>query len=232
MYYAPILYEDLKNNFGPEYIGQELRYSQICRRLNKFLTKTGSKVKTYKDPTLEQSKNSKYQPFTFSGYYEGDKEEFPITIFIHMEPNRNYFKFTKNNYSNFIFVLSQTIQHELIHFSQDCFRDEDYEYSEQEKTLKVKHSNRLGKQRIQQIKYLSDWSEIEAYAHDIAMEINFYYPDQNHYHILKNMEKYPKLVTYRYFTSVFKGTEWFDLKKTLISKILRWIDYAPVPYFL
>jgi len=219
-----MLYKELEQNFGPEMIGQVLTYRQLSRRLNKIFRKDGIKVRIYKDDGYGVGKKSKAQPFSFSGYYEPDKEETPITIFIHLPAKKDKFKFTKINYPAFIFVFSQTIQHEMIHHSQYSFRNED-----NEKMVKVYHSNRLSKKRKEQINYLREWCEIEAYAHDIAMEMNYYYgynkPEQN----LKNIDELSKLITYRYYKEVFRGTGWHKVKKSLLKKIWRWIPVAHVP---
>lgn len=226
MYYSNMLYKELNENFGTELIGQELTYRQISRRLNKIFKKDGIRVKIHKDSGYSANKKSKAQPYSFSGYYEPEKDELPITIFIHFSPNKDKFKFTKKNYPGFIFVFSQTVQHEMIHHSQFVFREEDAE-----KMVNVFHSDRLSKQRKNQINYLREWCEIEAYAHDIAMEINYYYQSDPPEKVFKNIDNLDKLITYRYYKQVFKGTGWSKVKKTLLRKVWRWIPVAHVPKF-
>lgn len=205
--------------------GREVPYTEITKRLNKILRPMGAKIKTHRDITLKTSKRSTQQPFMFSGYFDTEKEKDAIVLTLHRAPNKTTHKFTKKNYDCFIFVFSQILQHEKIHESQFFFRPE-----QAEKKIKVYHSDKISKKRKEQIEYLREWCEVEAYAHDIAMEINTYYKDKNPEYVLRHIDKHNRyLNSYKVYTKAFKGTDWDRLRKSLLRKIWRWLPSAHGP---
>ena len=121
-------------------------------------------------------------------------------------------------------MLSQILQHEKIHESQFYFRPD-----QAERKVRVYHSDKISKKRLAQIEYLREWCEIEAYAHDIAMEINQYYSYLNPSTVMKHIDKHTKLYSYMFYKKAFKGTDWSRLKKSLLRKIWRWIPSAQGP---
>ena len=224
MYYSKTMYKNLQENFGPDIIGKKLGYKQISRKLNKIFKKDGIKIRTYQDRSMTGD-DAEY--FYFSGYFDPDEKIHPINIFIHLEPKKRYFHFTEKNYSIFIFGLSQTIQHELIHLSQHSFKPSDSEL-----LVDVRYTKTLSKSRKVKIDYLREWDEIEAYAHDIAMELNYYYKDYDSKLLLKKIDELPDVSTYRYYKEAFRGTKWGRVRKVLLKKVWRWMPHAEVPNFI
>jgi len=221
MYLASKLHKEINTHFSPdEIIGSELTYAQISRRMNKILRPLGAKGKVVRDDNLKSKSNSR-QYYSFSGYYDTEATGIPIVINVHFASNRKTFSFTRARYNGFMFMLSQIIQHEFIHKSQYEFRPE-----HSERLVKVYHSDKLSKKRLKQIEYLSSWCEIEAYAHDIAMEINQYYPTSYPSTIWKHIDGHRKLYSYKFYKDAFKGTDWDRLKKSLMRKIWRWLPSA------
>lgn len=121
-------------------------------------------------------------------------------------------------------MLSQIVQHEFIHESQFSFRPD-----QAERKVKVFHSDKISKKRLSEIEYLREWCEIEAYAHDIAMEINYYYSHLRPSTVIKHIDTHNKLYSYMFYKRAFKGTDWTRLKKSLLRKIWRWIPSAQGP---
>lgn len=225
MYLASKLHKELKHHFPSEKIvGQELSYGVISRKLNKILIPLGAKLVVKRDTKLRIEKGSKLQYYSFSGYFDTDKDENAIRIFVHFASNRRTFRFTKRNYAEFIFMFSQVTQHEFLHEIQYAFRPE-----HSERSIKVHHSDRLSKPQLKQIEYLSTWCEIEAHAHDIAMEIKQYYPNDNPNTIIRYIDKQRKLDSYKLYKDTFKGTDWNRLKKSLLRKVWRWLPSAQCP---
>ena len=225
MYLANKLHKELKNHFSDDIIGQEVPYGIISRKLNKILGPMGAKISIKRDKELRVNKGCKQQFYSFSGYYDTDTED--IRLFIHFPSNRKTFKFTKTNYKGMVFMFSQIVQHEFIHQSQYAFRPE-----QSDRLVKVHHSDRLSKPRLKQIEYLSSWCEIEAYAHDIAMEIKQYYSHVKPELVIRHIDSQKKLYSYRVYKDAFKGTDWDRLKKSLLRKIWRWIPSAQIPSVL
>lgn len=225
MYLASKIHKELKVHFSAdEIIGKELPYGVIGRKLNKIVVPLGARLSIKRDKELQLKKDCKYQLYSFSGYYDTLKEENAVRLFAHFPSNRKTFKFTKKNYPGFIFMFSQVLQHEFIHESQYAFRPE-----QSDRLVKVHHSDRLSKQRLKQIEYLSTWCEIEAYAHDIAMEIKQYYPNTNPETIIRHIDSQKKLYSYKPYKDAFRGTDWIRLKKSLLRKIWKWIPSAQIP---
>ena len=222
MYLASKIHKELNKYFpADDIIGTEIPYGEITKRLNKILRPMGAKIRVKRDKEMKVKRGSVKQPYNFSGYYDTERRKNAIVLNVHFTPSRNTFKFTRPNYNGFVFMLSQVIQHEFIHQSQFAFRPE-----QAERKVKVYHSDKISKQRLNQIEYLREWCEIEAYAHDIAMEINQYYGNTNPSTVIKHIDKHKKLYSYMLYKRAFKGTDWTRLKKSLLRKIWRWIPCA------
>ena len=225
MYLASKIHKELKAHFpADDIIGSEIPYGQISRKLNKILRPLGAKIRVKRDKEMRVKRGSVKQPYTFSGYYDTGKKKNAIVLNMHFSPSRNTFKFTRQNYNGFVFMLSQILQHEKIHESQFYFRPD-----QAERKVRVYHSDKISKKRLAQIEYLREWCEIEAYAHDIAMEINQYYSSLNPSTVIKHIDKHKKLYSYMFYQKAFKGTDWSRLKKSLLRKIWRWIPSAQGP---
>lgn len=225
MYLASKLHKEIEKHFPPkEVIGQEFTYGQISRRLNKILRPLKARGKIVRDVNLKNKSNTSRQYYSFSGYYDTEKKNNAIMIRVHFASNKKTFTFTKSRYNGFMFMLSQIIQHEFIHESQFAFRPE-----QAARKVKVFHSDKLSKKRLEQIEYLREWCEIEAYAHDIAMEVNYYYGNMNPGTVLKHIDERKNLYSYKCYRDAFKGTDWSRLKKSLMRKIWRWLPSAQGP---
>lgn len=200
-------------------IGSSLSYRQLSARLNCDCKPFGVKVRVVRDRRL---KFNKRQDFDVSGYFDTDRACMPISITVHLDPSREKVEFTPSFFSRFKFRFAQTLHHEMIHAEQWESRAHLLE-----KKIDIFPSTRLSKHRILMIDYLRDHHEIEAYAHDIAMEINTFYPKVNPATVIKRLERYRKVKTYSYFTAAFKNTEWQKVQKMLLRKIWKWVPTAP-----
>jgi hypothetical protein len=76
--------------------------------------------------------------------------------------------------------------------------------------------------------YLADPDEIDAYGHDIAMEIKFFYPKQDPYEVLNKIGSKRKLWSYNYYKKTFKGDDWSHIKSRLLKKTYQWIPHTTV----
>lgn len=227
MYLANKIHKELNQYFSADdLIGREVPYGEISKRLNRILRPMGAKIRVNRDKTLKVKRGSKRQAYGFAGYYDTGRKKNAIVLSMNLPPSRNTFKFTRNNYNGFTFMFSQIVQHEFIHESQFAFRPE-----QAERKVKVLHSNKISKKRLDEIEYLREWCEIEAYAHDIAMEINQYYNHLNPSTVIKHIDTHRKLYSYLVYKRAFKGTDWNRLKKSLLLKVWRWIPSAqgPIP---
>jgi hypothetical protein len=204
------------------FIGKSVTYKEISKKMNTLLRPLGAKGRVVRDEDITAITN-KREIFDFSGYYDTELKSFPICITFHVAHNKETVKFTKEKYNMFLFGLSRVIQHEFIHKSQFTFHPE-----HAERKIKVYYSNKVSKERKEQIDYLRERCEVEAYAHDLALEINNFYPKENAQKVVKNIDNYRRLQTYIKYKNVFYGTEWSQVKKSLLRKTLKWIPVAHI----
>lgn len=171
--------------------------------------------------------------FRFELYVDMCKDDFSVSGLYDMEEDRRYvilnfskqyksLGITEKNWRDFKFAVSQVCQHEAIHRSQWVNRNgecPDKEPLEFRSEIGCKEEER---------EYLSDLDEIDAYAHDIAMEIKYFYPKKDPYKVLAKLNKHKKVWSYCYYKDTFKGTEWSEIRNRLYKKTFQWLPYTTV----
>lgn len=197
------LLEDNKFRF----MNESITYKAMQRRLNKLFKKQHNvefKIEKYDD--------FENDAISFSGIYDMFEEK--TYIILNVSEHTDNIKVHKWEY--FKFLLSQCIQHEKIHECQWSFRscDEPCEKQWRESDKRDINDERL---------YLSDKDELEAYGHDIALEIKYFYPNSDPMHVLSNINNYKRITSWNYYKKTFKGVNWLSLKKILLKKAFYWI---------
>lgn len=210
MYLAKVIdrcFEDNRNKFKGF-----VSHRALIRRLNTtFKSLDNLKFKSVKYDDLDVN------DYLIGGLYDQNTDIKYILINLSTYCDEIYFE--DYMWSDFKFGISQTIQHEAIHqlqFQHRANRDESVKID-----FRVRQED-LGEER----EYLSDMDEIDAYAHDIAMEIKYFYPRSDPYDILKTISYKRKLSAYRYYTKTFKGCDWSKIKRRLLLKTYKWIPHA------
>jgi hypothetical protein len=94
--------------------------------------------------------------------------------------------------------------------------------------VRVEHTLR-SKKRIDMVEYLTDFSEVDAYAHDIAMELRFYYPDRSLGSLLNQIDTLRRVQGFYMYKSAFRGLDWTELRKLLLKKVVKWYKSANPP---
>lgn len=160
------------------------------------------------------------EDFSVSGLYDmvSDKKY----VILNFSKTRKNFTLTEEKWSDFRFIISQVCQHETIH---QCQWQHRRGITLTREPLDFRMENSC---KEEDIEYLSDMDEIEAYAHDIVMEIKYFYPDKNPYLVLRNLGRYKKIWSYSYYRNVFKGTRWDEVHKRLMKKTYFWVPYVTV----
>lgn len=178
---------------------------------------------------------SKIEPFKFrfETYDDYGREDYSVSGIFDMETNTRYvilnfpktcktFTVKPERWSEFKFAISQVCQHEAIHQCQWQHRDGNMfevgklDFRDVDGTID------------EEKEYLADLDEIDAYGHDIAMEIKFFYPKENPYHVLNKINTKRKLWSYNYYKKTFKGDDWSEIKHRLYKKIHKWLPYTTV----
>lgn len=134
-------------------------------------------------------------------------------------PKYKKFNLSERVWKDFKFTISQTCQHELIHLKQNSYREDtdDEELVDFRKLVQGDGDDR---------DYLAEIDEIDAYAHDIAMEILMYYPFSDPYHILRTINDRSRLYAYSYYCKTFKDDDWSDIRKLLLKKVYKWLPHV------
>ena len=154
-----------------------------------------------------------------SGLY--DMEEDIKYIILNFPKEQKHYSITNENWRDFKFAVSQVCQHETIHELQWQNREKDGE------PCTIDFRNLTGS-ISEEKEYLADIDEIDAYGHDIAMEIRFCYPKKDPYEILRTIDKRKKLWSYNYYKKIYKGDDWSRIKKRLLKKTFQWMPYVTV----
>jgi CYTH domain-containing protein len=173
-------------------------------------------------------RNSKLQPNNkwIKGFFYWNRRHQPVELVIEFSTESPYYDWDaiQGRVKRTLFYISQTVQHELIHKSQNQRRNPDtYTHD-----LYMPINHRKTGAAKSQIEYLSLFDEIDSYGHDIAMEICYHYPKQDPFEVLKNIKKYKLLKSYRYYVRTFAGTNWEVIHDRLIKKIHGWLPYVTV----
>ena len=218
--FADKLNKQLLTHFPPDLIGRDLLYPDISKRLNAVLRSQRGKARITKSQIIADNEKIR-QTFDVLGWAEDDR----IFINILVSPKREYMTFTNSIYRNFVFQVSMAVQHELVHRNQISRYHKAFL-----RRIPVTYKSSISHERIQNIEYYSEWREIDAYAHDIAMEINYFFPSLDKLWVVRHIDRHSrKLAHYRRYRDTFVGTEWSEVRKLLIKKIVRWLPLAKPP---
>lgn len=158
--------------------------------------------------------------FSVSGLYDMDSD----TKYVVLNFPKRYKTFTldEGNWKDFKFAVSQVCQHEAIHQCQWQNREDN---GAEKEPLEFRSEDGT----VEEIRdYLADPDEIDAYAHDIAMEIKYFYPKKDPYKVLHRLNTHKKVWSYFYYKRTFKGTDWSEIKNRLYKKTYLWLPYTIV----
>ena len=212
MYLAPVI-DNVLESKKSKLIGNST-YFHIAGTLNRAFKKTVP-IKFKYETFLDYSK----EDFSISGLY--DMEKNVKYVILNFSKDSKHFKISNENWKEFKFAVSQVCQHETIHQDQWQHRQLDGE------PLALDFRNLSG-DISEEKEYLAEIDEIDAYGHDIAMEIKYCYPNKNPYDILRTINSRKKLWSYNYYKKIFKGDDWSDIKKRLLKKTFLWLPYVTV----
>lgn len=211
----------LEERFPSSMIGTEHSYPELSKRLSSVCRSLQIRSRVVKNKKI---KFGKRQDFDITAFYDTGAKSLPIMITLHVDPNRSGLKISRPLYNRLLLEISQAIQHEIVHQRHDEKNPKIFDES-----LLVRHSPRMSKKRITKIEYLSNKSEIDAHAHDIAVEINAFYPNLSPDAVIKKIDSMKKIKTYGMYRRVFKNMEWDHIRKMLLRKVWKWIPTARPP---
>lgn len=150
----------------------------------------------------------------FGGSYDDETDTIGIDFLV-TDTKDETLCITETFWDEFKFKFTQLLMHELIHRSQYIARDGLFESKKY-----LIHKNPTEDQ-----KYLSDSDEIDAYSHDIALEILKYYRKSEKSDIFSSLYKKRKLESLSIYKKAFKNTNWTKIYRKLVKKSYKWVDY-------
>lgn len=163
----------------------------------------------------QKSKAKVYDQYVaVGGEYDPNERQCIIQIYT---KRFSAFQFTEDTWEKFKYKVIQTLQHEMIHFMQyDRRQDECSGYVLPYK--KVKHSK-----KNEERKYLSEFDEIQAYAHCTLLDFKCYKPSFTTDTLISRSRRYRDSRTLYYFLKAFD----FDYRNNhaipkLMQQIAKW----------
>ena len=192
-----------------------LTHKQLQEEVQKLLKPFGAKVEIKQ----QEMKTKKF--CIVGGEFTPGVVRTPITIFLRVDSNKSQIYISKQKLRDFLFVLSQTLQHELVHKYQ-------YQRSGNQRFYTTTYYYTMGaaKSGCRDMEYLAMVEEVDAYAHDLAMEIRYHYSELDPKYVLKNLNNFNELTTWGIYRKVFRKTRWKHVRNELLKKTYKWLPYV------
>jgi hypothetical protein len=148
------------------------------------------------------------------GEYSPDERQITLQIYTQ---KYSTFQFTDKSWSSFKFRLMQTLMHEIIHFMQ-------YDRRSDEWSNYVVPYKKVGiAKKDEQRAYLSEFDEIQAYAHCVYLDFKMRRPNVDFDILLSRYKQKRDSSTLHYFLKTFN----YDLRnnhatRKIIDQIGKW----------
>jgi hypothetical protein len=151
---------------------------------------------------------------SMGGSYDECDDKIDIDFYVSEMPDDELI-ITLDFWKEFNFKLSQLMLHELIHRKQAQSR----EYLFEPRIYNV----------IQDVygrrEYFANSDEIDAYSHDIALEIIHFYKKRKKIEVFSKISKKKKLESFSYYRKAFGNTDWTKIYRKLMKKTYKWVEY-------
>jgi hypothetical protein len=149
--------------------------------------------------------------FAMGAFYEPWRTRQPVCIEIFVSNRTETLRISKKWVANTAFVLFQTLCHEFIHKYQ-------YKHRRPDAVVWLETLDD-GAEMDENQAYLAELDEIDAYAHDIALELMFYHP-------LDAMEEMrymrsDRISSWWLYQEAFFGTNWRKIHNRLLKKVYQ-----------
>lgn len=155
--------------------------------------------------------NQPLHEVAIGGEFDTERVRQPISIDLMLSNKGSNLKVNRNNLDGIMYLLFQVLCHELVHKYQYQRRVEDH------LTYHIMLDDKAEMNEDQE--YLAEMDELDAYGHDLALELVRLNPVDPFYE-LANLSNVT-CVTWDSYTEAFEGTEWSDIRKQLLKKTYR-----------
>ena len=201
-----------KAKFIPSKIWKDLdTYKNNQKGLSNYVRKWRTKIEFSK----EHSKAKWTENYVaIGGEYDPDARR--ISVQIHTD-SFDKFEFNAKTWEYFKYRFIQTIQHELIHFMQYDRRDDQWS------NYVVPYKRIKQVEKDEERRYLSNFDEIQAYAHCIFLDYKMHKPNVDISILLSRAKKNRDSKTLHYFLKAFD----YDYRNNqaipkIICQIMKW----------
>ena len=198
--------------FIPAKVWKDLdRYKNDSVGLSNYLRKWRTRIE-FKTPPSKSKLWQKY--VAVGGEYAPEDRQCTIHLYTN---NFDKHEFTPEIWDSFKYRLMQTIMHEMIHFMQ-------YDRREDEWSNYVVPFKRIGNDKKDaERKYLSEFDEIQAYAHCVYLDFKCKKPNVPINTLLARCKKHRDSKTLHYFLKTFN----YDFRnnvspRKIIDQIGKW----------
>lgn len=148
-----------------------------------------------------------------SGVFEPANRRWPITIEVHVSKFRDKLYLNDKNVKHMVYAIFQSLSHELIHQYQYRFREDDAPI--------MAYMLGDGSPMDPKQAYLAEIDEIDAYAHDIAIDLFYHYPSNYMDHLRDG--RYTTSLAWTMYVEAFHGFDWKDIRNRLYKKVYEHI---------
>lgn len=178
----------------------------------------GNYVKKWRTKIEWRKETSKAKRFkrgvSIAGEYDIEKRQCCLIIYTDYF---NTFPFQQNSWDNFKFRLITCLQHEIIHYMQYDRRDDQWSH------YVVPYKKALSVRKNKERKYLSEFDEIQAYAHCVLMDFKSRRPNIDVKTLLNRCKTHRDSRTLHYFLKTFD----YDFKNNaaipkIMQQIIKW----------
>ena len=188
------------------------KYRNDKRGLTNYFKKWRTKI----DWRPELSKAKVYENYMAVGG-EYDAEFRQCTLIIHGKKDYNKFQFTDDAWESFKYRLIQTQMHELIHFMQYDRRGDEWS------GYVVPYKKAKTSKKTEERKYLSEFDEIQAYAHCVYLDFKIKRPNITISELLTRCKKKRDSKTLHYILRTFD----YDFRNNeaipkIIQQVSKW----------
>lgn len=177
-----------------------LLHSKLRRVINDIFKEYKIKTKIIRLDEIEKDN------FFVGGYYQ----DFGIVLEISVSSKSDHLILYDKCVDDFLFLVSQVICHELVHYMQDLARNG------HDACLRHMRDYKIAEQQ-----YLSDPDEIQAYAHDLAMELQRHYPNDV-FGALRTVGSKRKSFSIKYYNKTFGKLD-NPVRRRLLSHTYKWL---------
>lgn len=195
----------------PRLVGETL-YKDFCRAIQDIYSEYDVRVNYIYSEKIDA------HDCAIGGYYFPDDDM--LTIELMVSPASSTIRIKEAEWQNFAFLLAQTIQHELIHRYQYTIRDDD---------VTLTRIDYYGGSSSEERDYYSEYDEIHAYSHCLALELTNKYKGKRLEKVLRCSKLIRGCPTWAIYKKVFRKNDWQDIRRALLKHTIKWLPTA-IPY--